>query len=269
MPVRQETNKDGFVCYYKKQPNGTETLLQRYQIVIEDLCPLQPAKIPCPGCMRAMTVETEDKIEGSKVVNVPKHFGKGNNALKYTCPNSCIYEYTRKGESESRIDRFSMFVNFSGKPNDYSPRSNVVSEWESGKKAIKAYADAQAIEFGLDEGVTPEEEKKIAKMPMKRKTTEKIEEEEGTIDVSQDTLRKKFLRRHDSDEIYTQRPEEDDDFIEEVLEEEDIYSKAERLGMDVIESNPARLVPKTPVSTMVPKKMFKPSTTTSNYSKKK
>ena len=249
MPVRQETNKDGFVCYYKKQPNGTETLLQRYQIVIEDLCPLQPAKIPCPGCMGAMTVETEDKIEGSKVVNVPKCFGKGNNALKYTCPKFCIYEYTRRGESESRIDRFSMFVNFSGKPNDYSPRSNVVSEWESGKKAIKAYADAQAEEFGLDEGVTPEEEKKIAKMPMKRKTTEKIEEDD-TIDVSQDTLRKKFLHRHDSDEIYTQRYDEDDDFIEDVL-----------TPPIVVE------VPKTPVSTMVPKKMFKPST--SNYSKKK
>lgn len=250
MSVRQETNKDGFVCYFKKQANGTETLLPKYQIDMTG-CPKSPAIICCPGCMGGMHADVDKVVEGDEIKTIPKTFGAGNNSLRYSCPSFCLYEYTKKTETEPTVDRFTMFVNFVGK-NNFTPGNNVVRDWFKGKTAIADFAKKQAIEFGLDEGVTPEEEKKIAKMPMKRKTTEKIEEDD-TIDVSQDALRKKFLHRHDSDEIYTQVEDDDDnDFIE-----------------DVLTPPVAVVVPKTPVSTMVPKKMFKPSTTTSNYSKKK
>ena len=244
MVVRQEINKDGFTCFYKKQANGTEMLLPKYQIDMTG-CPKSPAIICCPGCMGGMHADVDKVVEGDEIKTIPKTFGAGNNSLRYSCPSFCLYEYTKKTETEPTVDRFTMFVNFVGK-NNFTPGNNVVRDWFKGKAAISAFTVKQAKEFGLDE-ITPEEEKKIANMPMKRKTTEKIEEEDF-IDVSQDSLRKKFLKRHDKeeDEILTQR---EDDFLEEVLEEETLPC-----------------VTKPPISTMVPKKMFKPST--SNYSKK-
>jgi len=242
--VRQEINESGFTCYFKKDAKGVEHLLPKYQIDLIP-CPKNPAIICCPGCMDGMRADVDVEVLGDKIKRVPKTFGQGNNSLRYTCPNMCLYEYTKKTETEPTVDRFTMFVNVVGK-NNFTPGNNVVRDWFKGKAAIEAFAKKQAIEFGLDEGVSIEEEKKIA--GMKRKDTEKIPED-TTVDVSQDTLRKKFLRRHEEEEIFTQQDDLDD--IPEVVEDE--------WGNEI--------APHMKVSTMVPKKMFTP--TSSNYSKKK